>query len=158
MATTLTINGEPKSFDWPGPTMPLLGVLRDVLGMTGDEVRLRHCRMRGVYGAYRRQGGAPACCLAWRGARPRRHHHRGRRRFAGRRETGAEVLALSSEACRSAAIANPDRSWRRRPCSRPPQPRRLRNIDAAMAGNICRCGTYVRIRAAIKQATSQRQS
>ncbi len=24
-------------------------------------------------------------------------------------------------------------------------------IDAAMAGNICRCGTYVRIRAAIKQ-------
>ncbi len=24
--------------------------------------------------------------------------------------------------------------------------------DAAMAGNICRCGTYVRIRAAIKQA------
>ena len=26
------------------------------------------------------------------------------------------------------------------------------DIDAAMSGNICRCGTYVRIRAAIKQA------
>ena len=26
------------------------------------------------------------------------------------------------------------------------------DIDAAMAGNICRCGTYNRIRAAIKQA------
>jgi isoquinoline 1-oxidoreductase alpha subunit len=26
------------------------------------------------------------------------------------------------------------------------------DIDAAMAGNICRCGTYPRIRAAIKQA------
>jgi isoquinoline 1-oxidoreductase alpha subunit len=26
------------------------------------------------------------------------------------------------------------------------------DIDAAMAGNICRCGTYTRIRAAIKQA------
>jgi isoquinoline 1-oxidoreductase alpha subunit len=26
------------------------------------------------------------------------------------------------------------------------------DIDAAMAGNICRCGTYVRIRQAIKQA------
>jgi isoquinoline 1-oxidoreductase alpha subunit len=26
------------------------------------------------------------------------------------------------------------------------------DIDAAMAGNICRCGTYIRIRAAIKQA------
>ena len=28
-------------------------------------------------------------------------------------------------------------------------------IDAAMAGNICRCGTYTRIRAAIKQAAGQ---
>jgi isoquinoline 1-oxidoreductase alpha subunit len=27
------------------------------------------------------------------------------------------------------------------------------DIDAAMSGNICRCGTYVRIREAIKQAT-----
>src|SRR5262249_14357751 len=31
-------------------------------------------------------------------------------------------------------------------------------IDAAMAGNICRCGTYVRIREAIKLAASARQS
>ena len=31
-------------------------------------------------------------------------------------------------------------------------------IDAAMAGNICRCGTYVRIREAIKLAASGRQS
>jgi isoquinoline 1-oxidoreductase alpha subunit len=29
-------------------------------------------------------------------------------------------------------------------------------IDAAMSGNICRCGTYTRIRAAIKQAAAQR--
>ena len=28
-------------------------------------------------------------------------------------------------------------------------------IDEAMSGNICRCGTYVRVRAAIKQAASQ---
>ena len=28
------------------------------------------------------------------------------------------------------------------------------DIDAAMAGNICRCGTYVRIRAAIKHAAT----
>jgi isoquinoline 1-oxidoreductase alpha subunit len=28
------------------------------------------------------------------------------------------------------------------------------DIDAAMSGNICRCGTYVRIRAAIKKAAS----
>jgi isoquinoline 1-oxidoreductase alpha subunit len=30
------------------------------------------------------------------------------------------------------------------------------DIDAAMAGNICRCGTYVRVRAAIKQAATGR--
>jgi isoquinoline 1-oxidoreductase alpha subunit len=29
------------------------------------------------------------------------------------------------------------------------------DIDAAMSGNICRCGTYPRIRAAIKEAASQ---
>ena len=29
------------------------------------------------------------------------------------------------------------------------------DIDAAMSGNICRCGTYVRIRAAIKKAAGQ---
>jgi isoquinoline 1-oxidoreductase alpha subunit len=32
------------------------------------------------------------------------------------------------------------------------------DIDAAMAGNICRCGTYLRVREAIKQAASERQS
>ena len=29
------------------------------------------------------------------------------------------------------------------------------DIDAAMAGNICRCGTYTRIRAAVKDAAAQ---
>jgi isoquinoline 1-oxidoreductase alpha subunit len=32
------------------------------------------------------------------------------------------------------------------------------DIDAAMAGNICRCGTYVRIRAAIKRAAGDSQA
>jgi isoquinoline 1-oxidoreductase alpha subunit len=32
------------------------------------------------------------------------------------------------------------------------------DIDRAMAGNICRCGTYQRIRAAIKQAAKERRS
>ena len=29
------------------------------------------------------------------------------------------------------------------------------DIDAAMAGNLCRCATYIRIRAAIKRASGQ---
>jgi isoquinoline 1-oxidoreductase alpha subunit len=32
------------------------------------------------------------------------------------------------------------------------------DIDAAMAGNICRCGTYNRIRAAIKRAAQSKSS
>ncbi len=36
-------------------------------------------------------------------------------------------------------------------CSFPRQPTDA-DIDAAMAGNLCRCATYVRIRAAIKEA------
>jgi isoquinoline 1-oxidoreductase alpha subunit len=32
------------------------------------------------------------------------------------------------------------------------------DIDAAMSGNICRCGTYVRIRAAIKAVAQQRKA
>ncbi len=32
------------------------------------------------------------------------------------------------------------------------------DIDAAMAGNICRCGTYPRIRAAIKQAATSKSA
>ena len=31
------------------------------------------------------------------------------------------------------------------------------DIDAAMSGNLCRCGTYVRIRAAVKTAASKLQ-
>jgi isoquinoline 1-oxidoreductase alpha subunit len=32
------------------------------------------------------------------------------------------------------------------------------DIDAAMSGNLCRCATYVRIRAAIKQAAAQQRA
>ena len=32
------------------------------------------------------------------------------------------------------------------------------DIDTAMAGNICRCGTYARIRSAIKQAAGRREA
>jgi isoquinoline 1-oxidoreductase alpha subunit len=46
---------------------------------------------------------------------------------------------IMSAAALLAATANPDDA----------------DIDAAMAGNICRCGTYVRIRAAIKRAAAE---
>ena len=51
------LNGEPVSVDVPDD-MPLLWVLRDVLKLTGDQVRLRCRAVRLVHRAYRRGGGA----------------------------------------------------------------------------------------------------
>jgi isoquinoline 1-oxidoreductase alpha subunit len=32
------------------------------------------------------------------------------------------------------------------------------DIDAALAGNICRCGTYQRVREAVRKAAAQRRA
>ena len=154
MTTTLTINGEEKSFEAP-PEMPLLWVLRDILGMTGTK-----------FGCGIAQGGActvhidgkpvRSCVLPISAVRDRAVTTI---EGVGATQTGAKVqkawLALEviqcgycqsgqimSAAALLVATPNPDDS----------------DIDAAMAGNICRCGTYVRIRAAIKQAASGKQS
>jgi isoquinoline 1-oxidoreductase alpha subunit len=154
MATTLTINGEKKSFDAP-PDMPLLWVLRDVLHLTGTKygcgvaqcgactVHLDGAPVRSCQTAVSEVGGRAVTTIEGIGASP-----------AGAKVQKAwldlEVIQcgycqsgqIMSAAALLAAKAHPRDS----------------DIDAAMAGNICRCGTYVRIRAAIKQAASGRQS
>jgi isoquinoline 1-oxidoreductase alpha subunit len=154
LATTLTVNGEQKSFDAP-PDMPLLWVLRDILGMTGTK-----------YGCGIAQCGA---CTVHIDGKPVRScvlpvaavRNRAVTTIEGIGESavGAKVQKawldlevvqcgycqsgqIMSAAALLTSTANPDDS----------------DIDAAMAGNICRCGTYVRIRAAIKNAASGRQS
>lgn len=52
----LKINGENRTFDAPSD-MPLLWVLRDVLGMTGTKFGCGRA-MRRLHGAYRQQTGA----------------------------------------------------------------------------------------------------
>ena len=154
MATTLTINGEKKSLDAP-PDMPLLWVLRDVLHLTGTKygcgvaqcgactVHLDGAPVRSCQTAVSEVGGRAVTTIEGIGASP-----------AGAKVQKAwldlEVIQcgycqsgqIMSAAALLAAKAHPSDS----------------DIDAAMAGNICRCGTYVRIRAAIKQVASQRQS
>jgi isoquinoline 1-oxidoreductase subunit alpha len=146
--TTLKINGEDKTFDAPDD-MPLLWVLRDVLGMTGtkfgcgiaqcgactvhiDGNPVRSCLL--PVGAV---GGKAVTTIEGIGSTP-----------AGAKVQKAwldlEVIQcgycqsgqIMSAAALLAATPRPDDS----------------DIDAAMAGNICRCGTYVRIREAIKRA------
>src|SRR3954465_10719057 len=146
MATTLTINGEQKSFDAPADR-PLLWVLRDIIGMTGTK-----------YGCGIAQCGA---CTVHVDGKPVRSCVLPVGAFNGRSVTPIEGVGASPAGakvqkawldleviqcgyCQSgqimsatallASTPNPDDS----------------DINAAMSGNICRCGTYVRIREAIK--------
>jgi isoquinoline 1-oxidoreductase alpha subunit len=151
---TLKINGEDRTFDAPGD-MPLLWVLRDVLGLTGTKYGcgIAQCGACTVL----IDGEAARSCLLPIGAV-------GSRAVTtiegvGATPAGAKVQQawldlevvqcgycqsgqIMSAAALLAATPHPDDS----------------DIDAAMAGNICRCGTYVRIREAIKRAAGERQS
>jgi isoquinoline 1-oxidoreductase alpha subunit len=154
MATTLTINGEQRSFDAPAD-MPLLWVLRDIIGLTGTK-----------YGCGIAQCGA---CTVHVDGKPVRSCVLPVGALNGRTITTIEGVGVSpagakvqkawldleviqcgycqsgqimSAAALLASTPNPDDS----------------DINAAMSGNICRCGTYVRIREAIKLAASGRSS
>ena len=148
MALTIKVNGKTHSVDVDGET-PLLWVLRDVLGMTGtkfgcgmapggactghiDGVATRSC-ITPVDSV----GDSAITTIEAIGATP-----------AGAkiqkawldREVPQCGYCQSGQIMSAAALiaANPHPSDA--------------DINDAMSGNICRCGTYVRIREAIKQA------
>jgi isoquinoline 1-oxidoreductase alpha subunit len=145
---TLKINGQVKSFDAP-EEMPLLWVLRDVLGMTGTKYGcgIAQCGACTVH----IDGKPVRSCLLQVGAISNRavttiEGVGGTPAGARVQKAWLDVEVIQCGYCQSgqimsaaallAASPNPDDS----------------DIDAAMAGNICRCGTYVRIREAIKRA------
>ncbi|PKU25163.1 (2Fe-2S)-binding protein [Telmatospirillum siberiense] len=144
----LRINGDMRAVDVPGD-MPLLWVLRDILGLTGTKFGcgIAQCGACTVH-----LDGIPVrSCLLPVGT----IGERAITTIEGIAETpnGAKIQkawldleVIQCGYCQSGQIMsatallnvtpNPDDA----------------DIDAAMAGNICRCGTYVRIREAIKQA------
>ena len=147
---TLEINGTAHQVDAPGD-MPLLWVLRDVLGLTGTKFGcgIAQCGACTVHV----DGRAVRSCVT----RVRAVAERSITTIEGIGATPAGSalqrawLALQvpqcgycqcgqimSAAALLAKVAKPTDA----------------QIDAAMAGNICRCCTYVRIRAAIKQAAA----
>jgi len=144
----LTINGESKTVDAP-PDMPLLWVLRDLLSLTGTKFGcgIAQCGACTVH----LDGKAVRSCLLPVGAI-------GNRAITtiegvGATPTGAKVQKawLDQEViqcgyCQSGQIMSAAALL-----ESTPHPDDA-DIDAAMAGNICRCGTYVRIREAIKRA------
>jgi isoquinoline 1-oxidoreductase alpha subunit len=149
---TININGEDRQVDAP-PDMPLLWVLRDRVGLMGTKfgcgiaqcgactVQLDGVAARSCVTPMAAVGSRKITTIEAIGATP-----------AGSKVQKAwlELDVVQRGYCQSGQImsaaaliaANPNPSDA--------------DIDAAMAGNICRCGTYTRIRAAIKHAVKER--
>jgi isoquinoline 1-oxidoreductase alpha subunit len=145
---SLKINGEVRNIDAP-PDMPLLWVLRDIVGLTGTKFGcgIAQCGACTVH-----LDGAPvrSCVLAVGSIGPRAITTI---EGIGASPAGAKVQkawldleVVQCGYCQSGQIMSATALL-----NSTPHPEDS-DIDAAMAGNICRCGTYVRIRAAIKHA------
>lgn len=143
----IRVNGTERTLD-ADPEMPLLWALRDLLGLTGTKygcgealcgactVHLDGHAVRSCVTPIRRAEGKSVTTIE--GLSPDGEHPLQRAWLelrvpqcgfcqAGQIMTAAALLAANPA---------PDDDA----------------IDASMAGNLCRCGTYVRIRAAIKKA------
>jgi isoquinoline 1-oxidoreductase alpha subunit len=150
MTTTLNVNGKSLTVDVPGDT-PLLWTLRDVLGMTGTKFG---CGMALCGACTFHLDGAPTrACITPISATVGKKITTieaigddgiGKRVQAAWLELGVPQCGY----CQSGQIMAATALLKQKP--RPSDG----DIDAAMSGNICRCGTYPRIRVAIKQAAS----
>jgi isoquinoline 1-oxidoreductase alpha subunit len=147
---SLTINGEAKSVDVPDD-MPLLWVLRDVLGMTGTKFGcgIAQCGACTVHldGKPVRSCVLPVSAV---GARAVTTIEAIGNTPAGARVQKAwlDLEVVQCGYCQSGQIMSASALL-----SKTAAPDDA-DIDAAMAGNICRCGTYLRIRQAIKRAAA----
>ena len=148
MPQTVIVNGATRSVDVDDDT-PLLWVLRDVLGMTGTK-----------FGC-----GVALCgaCTVHLDGKPARSCITPISAAAGKRITTIEAVGTTAAGrkiqqawieldvpqcgyCQSGQIMSAAALLNAKP--KPTDA----DIDAAMSGNICRCGTYARIREGIKRA------
>ncbi|HEY0293085.1 MAG TPA: (2Fe-2S)-binding protein [Hansschlegelia sp.] len=145
---SLHINGQTHQVDVP-EDMPLLWVLRDVLGLTGTKFGcgIAQCGACTVHV----EGEAVRSCLYPVGALGEKPVTT--IEAVGQTPSGAKVQKawLENEVvqcgyCQSGQIMSAAALL-----TQTPKPTDA-DIDAAMSGNICRCGTYVRIRDAIHSA------
>ncbi len=149
--TTLKVNGKSTTVD-ADPSTPILWALRDNLGLTGTK-----------FGCGMAQCGA---CTVHLNGQPVRACVTPMSAAAGAEVTTIEAIAgdrvgkavqdawvahdvAQCGYCQSGQVMSATALLKktRRPSDA--------QIDAAMAGNICRCGTYARVRAAIKDASSK---
>jgi isoquinoline 1-oxidoreductase subunit alpha len=145
---SLNVNGKPSSLDVE-PDTPLLWALRDFAGLTGTK-----------YGCGMALCGA---CMVHVDGQPTRSCTTAVSAVVGKRITTIEAIGATRVGkavqdawiaenvaqcgyCQSGQVMSAVAllAGKKRPTDA--------DIDAAMAGNLCRCATYVRIRAAIKRA------
>jgi isoquinoline 1-oxidoreductase subunit alpha len=147
MPYTLTVNGKPATVDVP-PDMPLLWVLRDVLDLKGSKFGcgIAQCGACTVHlgGAAVRSCVLPISSVAGKavttieGLSPDGSHPL--------QKAWTEIDVPQCGYCQAGQIMSAAALLKTSP-----QPSDA-DIDRAMAGNICRCATYNRIRAAIQSA------
>jgi isoquinoline 1-oxidoreductase alpha subunit len=150
MAYTIKVNGKPNTVDVDGDT-PLLWVLRDVLGMTGTKfgcgmalcgactVHMNGAPIRSCLTPVQSVGNAAITTIEAIG-----------NTAAGRKIQKAwlDLEVVQCGYCQSGQIMSASALLASNP--HPDDSA----IDDAMSGNICRCGTYNRIREAIKHAAT----
>jgi isoquinoline 1-oxidoreductase alpha subunit len=146
--TPVTINGKRYDIDLPADT-PLLWALRDELGLTGTKFG---CGMA-LCGActVHLEGQAIRSCMTPLSAVANKKVITIEGLEADKigkavQTAWIEVSVPQCGYCQSGQIMSATALLKRTP--KPTDA----DIDSAMAGNICRCGTYPRIRTAIKQA------
>jgi isoquinoline 1-oxidoreductase alpha subunit len=147
---TLNINGQDHTFDVTAD-MPLLWVLRDVAGLTGTKfgcgaglcgactIHLDGEAVRSCQTAVSDAVGHKIATIETVGATPQ---------GAAIQKAWLDLEVVQCGYCQSGQIMSAAALLKANP--KPSDS----DIDDAMSGNICRCGTYPRIRAAIKQASA----
>lgn len=144
----ININGTTRTVDVP-PEMPLLWVLRDVLGLTGTKFGcgIAQCGACTVHldGAAVRSCVTPVSAI---GKRAITTIEGVGANSAGSRiqKAWVELDVVQCGYCQPGQIMSASALLAANPAPTDA------DIDAAMAGNLCRCGTYVRIREGIKHA------
>jgi isoquinoline 1-oxidoreductase alpha subunit len=148
---TLNVNGKSVTVDVPGET-PLLWTLRDELGLTGTKfgcgmalcgactVHLDGVAIRSCITSISAAAGKTVTTIEAIGGTP-----------IGRKVQAAwqRLNVPQCGYCQSGQIMQASGLLAKNP--KPSD----QDIDDAMSGNICRCGTYQRIRAAIKAAAQE---
>ena len=150
---TLNVNRQSHTFEVDDPATPLLWVLRDVLGLTGTKYGcgIGQCGACTVHldGVAVRSCSVPISAVGGRSVRT----------IEGLSRDGRHPLQLAWQVldvpqcgyCQAGQLMSAAALLEQNP--RPSD----EDITRAMSGNLCRCGTYPRIRAAIEHAASARE-